>query len=83
MNKVLEQILARAATWPREAQAQLAQAAQEIEQRQSGLVRATAAERDLIDEGLTQAERGEFVSDTDMEQIWRRNAGRKASDRSA
>ena len=68
MNKALENILARAATWPKAAQAELARVAREIEIEQSGAVyKLSADERAAIEEGLAQADRGEFVSDEDME----------------
>ena len=76
MNKVLEDILVRAAAWPKAAQEQLARAAQDIERQQFGVAATTAAERALIDEGLAEADRGEFLSDAEMEQFWQRNARR-------
>ena len=68
MIKVLETILTRASSWPKEAQEELARVAREIEIEQSGTVyKLSDDERAAIDEGLAQADRGEFVSDEEME----------------
>jgi predicted transcriptional regulator len=83
MIKALEDILTRATSWPKEAQEQLARAAHDIERQHTGLAATTFAERALIDEGLAEADRGEFVSDADMEKFWRRNAITKARSRPA
>ncbi len=73
MNKVLENILTRAETWPKAAQEELARVAREIEIEQSGAVYTLSAdERTAIEEGLAQADRGEFVSDEDMEAFFNR-----------
>ena len=68
MIKVLESIMTRATDWPTEAQEELARLAAEIEQAHSGQrYRLTLDERSAIAEGLAQADRGEFVSDVDMD----------------
>ena len=73
MTKVLEQIMARAASWPKAAQEELARVAREIEIEQSGKVYwLTADERAAIEEGLAQADRGEFVSDEEMDAFFNR-----------
>jgi predicted transcriptional regulator len=73
MNKVLENILTRASTWPKAAQDELARVAREIEIEQSGTGYALSAdERAAIEEGLAQADRGEFVSDEDMDAFFNR-----------
>ena len=73
MIKVLETIITRAATWSTEAQQELARVAREIELEHSGKPYALSAhERAAIDEGLAQADRGEFVSDEDMEAFFNR-----------
>jgi predicted transcriptional regulator len=76
MIKVLETILTRAATWPKAAQEELARAAREIEKQQlkpSRKYRASADELRAIDKGLAQADRGEFVSDAEMEKFFDRH----------
>ena len=73
MIKLLETILTRAATWPKAAQEELARVAQEIESEHSGEVyKLSADERFAIEEGLAQADRGEFVSEADMEAFFAR-----------
>ena len=73
MIKVLETILTRAANWPRTAQEELARVAHEIELAQSGEIYALSAdERTAIAEGLAQADRGEFVSDAEMQTLFDR-----------
>lgn len=74
MNKTLETLLSRAATWPAEAQDELAVAARQIELEHSGKIfRLSASERSAIAEGLAQADRGEFVPDDEMEAFFARN----------
>ena len=74
MIKVLETIFIRASTWPREAQEELARVAREIEHEHSGKPYILSAdERAAVDEGLAQADRGEFVSDEDMEAFFSRH----------
>ena len=63
MNKVAEKILDRIADWPEEAQEELMQAIVDIEAKHFGVYRLSNDERAAVREGLTQAERGEFVPD--------------------
>ena len=63
MVKTLEDVMKKAETWPREDQEELAEFAREIEARRSGVYVMSEAERAAVREGLTQADRGEFVSD--------------------
>jgi predicted transcriptional regulator len=68
MIKSLETIFTRASTWSKEAQEELARVAREIEHEHSGKPYVLSVdERAAIDEGLAQADSGEFVSDEDME----------------
>jgi predicted transcriptional regulator len=70
MNKVIESILTRAATWPREAQEELARVAREIElAHANGVYKLSDDERLAVEEGLAQADRGEFVSDEEIEEL--------------
>jgi len=73
MIKMLENILTRVAGWPKEAQAELARAAEEIEQKHAAVYKLSDEERRAVEEGLAEANRGEFVSDEDMEKFWQRN----------
>ena len=73
MIKVLETIITRASTWSTEAQQELARVAREIELEHSGKPYVLSAdERAAIGEGLAQADRGEFVSDEDMDAFFNR-----------
>ena len=73
MIKALEAVLSRAATWPKEAQEELVRLAREIEISNAGVYRLSADERAAIEEGVAQADRGEFVSDADMEAFFNRS----------
>lgn len=73
MIKALETVITRAATWSKEAQEELARVAHEIEQVHSGRAYTLSTdERAAINEGVAQADRGEFVSDEDMEAFFNR-----------
>lgn len=73
MDKVLDEIMARASTWPQEAKEELARVAREIDFEQSGAVyQLSPDEEAAIEEGLAQADRGEFASDEDMEAFFQR-----------
>jgi hypothetical protein len=63
MVKALEDVLKKAASWPREDQEELAEFAREIEARPTGVYVMSDAERTAAREGLAQADRGEFVPD--------------------
>ena len=56
-------IIEEALSWPDEDQRELAEYARMIEARRTGVYRLTAEERAAIEEGLAQADRGEFVPD--------------------
>ena len=73
MIKALETILVRAAVWPKAAQEELARVAQAIESDHSDEVyKVSADERFAIEEGLAQADRGEFEPDAYMEALFAR-----------
>jgi predicted transcriptional regulator len=63
MNKIAENILDRIADWPEEAQAELAKAISDIEVKHLGTYQLSDEERKAVQEGLAQAERGEFIPD--------------------
>ena len=73
MIKALETVMSRAATWPKEAQEELARIAREIERSQEVIYKLSDDERAAIEEGLAEADRGEFVSDADMEAFFNRD----------
>jgi predicted transcriptional regulator len=60
-------------TWPQEDQEELLEFARIIEARRTGTCVMTEHERLAVREGLAQADRGEFVSDEDMEAFWKRS----------
>jgi predicted transcriptional regulator len=70
-TKNLSEVLSRAETWPPEDQEALAEYAREIEAQRTGVYVLTADERGAIQEGLDQAQRGEFMSDEEMEKFWK------------
>ena len=73
MNKIVETLLERVATWPEEAQAELLQSVVDIETKHFGVYRLSDDERQAVREGLEQARRGEFVPDEVVaEFFWRR-----------
>ena len=71
INAVLDAIR----SWPREGQEELVDIARAIEARRSGVYSMTEEERAAVRQGLSEADRGEFVSDEDMEAFWKRNRG--------
>ena len=74
MNKRLESLLERVSAWPEQAQVELARIIDELEQQYSDEVyQLSDDERAAIDEGLAQADRGEFVSDEEMAAFFKRH----------
>jgi predicted transcriptional regulator len=71
INAVLDAIR----SWPPEDQEELVDIARVIEARRSGVYSMTEEERAAVRQGLSEADRGEFVSDEDMEAFWKRNRG--------
>jgi hypothetical protein len=69
INAVLEGVR----SWPQEDQEELVALAREIEARRTGVYVMTDDERAAVRDGLVQADRGEFVSDKDMDAFWKRH----------
>ncbi len=66
-SKALQEMMQRAESWPEAAQAELAQIAREIDAGLSaGLYHPTAAEREGITRGLSDARAGRFASDDEV-----------------
>ncbi len=63
MTPKLKNLLERAETWPETDQEELADLAAEIESRRSGVYVLTGEEWDAVQEGIAEADRGEFVPD--------------------
>jgi predicted transcriptional regulator len=68
--KVIKEILQRAEGWPESAQADLAQAALEIERElQQDTYTATPEEVAAIERGLREAEQGKFATEAEVEAV--------------
>ena len=72
MNQVTRQILKRVETWPEKDQEELAELAREIEARRTGVYELSAEEEKAIHEAVAQVDRGEWVSEEDMRNFWKR-----------
>jgi predicted transcriptional regulator len=69
--KMIKEILQRAETWPESAQADLAQAALEIEKElQDSTYTATPEEVAAIERGLREAEQGLFATEGEVEAVF-------------
>jgi predicted transcriptional regulator len=68
----LKNLLERAETWPEADQEELAEVAREIEARRSGVYCLSDEEQAAVRDGLAEADRGEFVRDEEMEEVWNR-----------
>ena len=75
MNKALESLLARAAVWPDEAQAELVASMIEIEARHAGAYRLSEEERSAVRRGLRELHEGELASDEEVAEIFGRHRG--------
>lgn len=73
MIKTLEDVLKRVQSWPPQRQEDAARVLEAMEQSGTDVYSLTGEERALVEVGLEQAKRGEFVSDADMEAFWNRN----------
>ena len=67
MIKVLEQAIEKVKLLSRERQAYAAEVLEEIAAGHDDVFQLSADERAAIEEGIAQADRGEFASDEDME----------------
>lgn len=75
MSPETRTLLEQVQTWPEEDQEELAQVAREIESRRSGVYRLSADQRIAVRAGMEAARRGDFVSDDEMEEFYRRYRG--------
>ena len=73
MIKTLEDVFERVKSWPKERQEDVARVLETMEHSGASVYRLSDEERALVEVGLEQADRGEFVSDIDMEAFWNRN----------
>lgn len=74
MNPVLKLILERAESWPEDLQKEAARSLLEIEERGSGTYVLSDAEWSDIQAGLEQAERGDFVPESELRAFERSRA---------
>jgi predicted transcriptional regulator len=72
MNSTLQKLLPAIEQWPEDDQEALAEAAREIEALRTGVYSMSAEEEAAVAEGLAQAERGEFASDDQLAEVWKR-----------
>ena len=72
MISALKQMLQTIESWPPEDQQALAEAAREIEAERTGVYVMSPEEESPVEEGLAQADRGEFASDDEIAALWRR-----------
>jgi len=68
INAVLESVRSS----PERDQEELAELAREIEARRSGVYVMNGEERAAVQEGLDQAQRGEFVPDDETDAFWKK-----------
>lgn len=73
MLKALEEILDRVRTWPNDRQEEAARLLAALENSSESEHQRIDVEIALVEVGLAQAKRGEFVSDADMDAFWKRN----------
>lgn len=69
----LKQAIEQAEAWPDEDQAELAEYAREIQAERDGVYGMTDAEQAAVNEGLSQALRGDFVPDAEVNGFWKRH----------
>ncbi|HEY4520876.1 MAG TPA: hypothetical protein VJL57_00565 [Candidatus Paceibacterota bacterium] len=72
MTKQLSEMIEKVKTWPEWRQEDVALILQEMERQGTEIYHLSDEERAAVEEGLAQAERGEFVSDEEMEKFWKR-----------
>jgi len=73
MTKQLSEMIEKVKTWPESRQDDAAQILQEMERQGTEVYHLSDEERRMIDEALEEVERGEFVSEEEMEKFWQRH----------
>ena len=71
MTPAAKKILEKVASWPEEDQEELAELAREIEARRTGVYHLSDEERAAVHAGMEAARRGQFASDSEMEEFYR------------
>ena len=72
MGVAIKDLLDRLKSWPEEDIQELDDYARVIEARRTGIYTMSDEERAAVQRGLEQAQRGEFVSDEEVEAFWKR-----------
>jgi predicted transcriptional regulator len=72
MAVAIKDLLDRLKSWPEEDIQELDDYARVIEARRTGIYTMSDEERAAVQRGLEQAQRGEFVSDEEVEAFWKR-----------
>ena len=67
-------LLEQVESWPLEDQEELAGVAREIESRRTGVYRLSDEERTAVRAGIDAARRGDFASDEEMDEFYRRHS---------
>jgi predicted transcriptional regulator len=73
MTQQLTKLIERVKTWPAWRQQDVARMIEAMEESGIEVYHLSDEERLLVDEGLEQATRGQFVPDEDMEKFWNRH----------
>ena len=73
MSQQLTELIKRVKTWPAWRQLDVARMIEAMEESGTEVYHLSDDERFLVDEGLEQAKRGQFVPDEDMEKFWNRH----------
>lgn len=68
----LEALFARVLEWPEERQADVLNVLKQMEEQGTDVYELTPEEWAQVEDGIAQAERGEFVSDEEMEAFWKK-----------
>ncbi|MES2193458.1 MAG: hypothetical protein V4517_03495 [Pseudomonadota bacterium] len=71
MSPGTKTLLEQVQSWPQEDQEELADVAREIESRRTGVYRLSDEERTAVRAGLEDARRGDFVSDEEIDELFR------------
>ena len=71
MKQDVKAVLERVLSWPPEQQVEAAELLLALEAREGEFYHPTDDEWAAVQEGLAEAERGEFVPDEEMDKFWR------------
>jgi predicted transcriptional regulator len=73
MSAIAKELLDRISSWPAEDVRELEDYARYIEARRNGIYHMSDEERAAVMRGLEEANRGEFVSDEEVDEFWKRH----------